>query len=342
METTEDPAKRREKILSRVAGLLAKADSTTFGEERDAFIAKADELMAAYAIEMFEIEFNRNKSERRKPEMRTFEYGNSGNLEADQELVQIFKALADMIGVKVGFWGWRESRVVGYAEDLEYLFMLFTNIRLHMALQLEPKPDSSMTLEDNVAMLKEAGLKWQRIHDMLKKAGIMEDQPWERRIGVRFTKIYTDYCKATGRERMYSSPDVWRRNFIYGYSQGLRTRIREMGRARAKAAEGKEMVLVSMKDELLEALYEFFPHLRPHPPTCDCDTCHYPKCKNLQCKREICVQMRKPVRASRRPRTTVRELKYDASAAAAGSRAAQQADLGSARGAPSGKNKELS
>lgn len=326
-----DPAQRREKITTQVAALLAKAESSTFGPERDAFIAKADDLMAKYSIEMFELDFAQDKTKRRKPELRTIEYGRTGSEEADNELVQVFYSLAQMVGVQMGQWGWRHSKVVGYAEDLDYLQMLFLNIRLHMALQLEPKPDQNMSMEDNLVMLKEAGMKWERIYSLLHAAGQL-DVPWERKVGVRFTGIYTKYCKENDCPRMYTNPDVWRRNFIAGYSSEIRRRISEMTTARKEAARGHELVLVSMKEDLLEALYEFFPENRPHPPSCDCDLCH--RCSNIKCQRPNCKLARQPVKYSRGPRT-VREMKYDSSAQQAGRGAARTADLGSARGAPS-------
>lgn len=338
MSDQEVSAKRRDDVMRRVAALLAQADSTTFGEERDTFLAKADQLMTAYSIETFELEFRKDKSQRRKPELRLIKYGSTGSDEADREMTQIFHALSKMVGVHLGFWGWDASKAVGYSEDLDYLSMLFFNIRLHLALQLEPKPDKNLPLEDNVAMLKEAGLKWVRIHELLKKAGVMPDEPWERRIGVRFTKIYTDFCRENNRERVYTNPEVWRRNFIQGYSMEIRTRIREMGESRRKAEQGHELVLVSMKDDLLEFLYENFPHLRPHPKNCDCDVCH--RCSNRECMRPNCVAMRTPIKYSSRPRT-VRELKFDAAASNAGRKVARTADLGSARGAPAPKNKEI-
>lgn len=41
----------QEKMMKRVEALLAKAESTEFDEERESFIAKAQELMTKYAIE---------------------------------------------------------------------------------------------------------------------------------------------------------------------------------------------------------------------------------------------------------------------------------------------------
>lgn len=333
----EETAKRREDIMRKVAALLAKADSTTFGEERDAFIAKADQLMAVYAIQAFELEHAANsKNERRKPELRTIEYGTAGQKEADDELVQVFYALVQLTGCKMGFWGWRSAKVVGYPEDLDYLTMLFFNIRLHLASQLEPKPRPELTMEDNLVMLKEAGMKWERIYQLLHDAGQL-DVPWERKVGVRFTGIYTKYCKENNRPRMYTNPDVWRRNFIQGYCNEINNRIYEMRNARTQAAQGHELVMVSMAEELQEALYEFFPDKRPHPKDCDCDSCHV--CSNPKCQRRNCVARRKPVKYS--SVRTPRELKYDHAAQNAGKATARSADLGSSRGAGPSTRKEI-
>lgn len=333
----EETAKRREDIMRRVAGLLAKADSTDFSAERDNLIAKADELMSRYAIETYELEMQADKKVRRKPELRDIEYGSTGNSEADEQMVQVFYALAELTGCLLPKWGWRSSKVIGYPEDLDYLTMLFFNVRIHLAGKLEPKPDPHLSMEENLVMLKEAGLKWVRIYELLHGAGQIKE-PWERKVGVKFTGIYTRYCKENNRPRMYSNPDVWRRNFIVGYSQEIRNRIYDMRAAREKAAQGKELVLVSMKDELQEFMYEMFPKLRPHPANCDCDLHHV--CDDRKCMRPNCVARRMPVKASRRPRTP-RELKYDAAAMSAGRQTAKTADLGSARGAPASSKKEI-
>jgi Protein of unknown function (DUF2786) len=50
------PVTLDDKILSRVRGLLAKAESTTFEEEADALLSKAQELMARHAIDIAMLE----------------------------------------------------------------------------------------------------------------------------------------------------------------------------------------------------------------------------------------------------------------------------------------------
>lgn len=340
-----ESAKRRDDIMRKVTALLAKADSTTFSEERDSLVKKADELMTIYAINSFELEFGKPKSERRKAELREINYGSVGNSELDAVLSDIFYAMAEHVRCKLGWYGWRSSKVVGYPEDLDWLEMLFLNVRLHLATQLEPKPDRNLRFVDNVAMLKEAGLKWERIYAMLwpvfpdefpqshkikkydyeRNEYVTLEVPtppegfWERKIGVKFTKIYTDHCKAEDRERTYSNPDVYRRNFTQAYGAHIVKRLREMDAANREATSGKELVLQSMADDLLEALYDFFPEKRPHPTDCDCDRCHY--CTDTECKRKPCVDRRKPVKF--RNYRSVKEKVFDASAAAAGRPLAQ-------------------
>ncbi len=56
--TSTESAKLDEKVLAKVRGLLAKAESTTFEEEADALTAKAQELMARHAIDLAMLDAN--------------------------------------------------------------------------------------------------------------------------------------------------------------------------------------------------------------------------------------------------------------------------------------------
>lgn len=57
----DDP--EQERMLEKVRALLAKAESTTYEEEAEAFTAKAQELMARYAIDEAIVEAGRNGGE---------------------------------------------------------------------------------------------------------------------------------------------------------------------------------------------------------------------------------------------------------------------------------------
>lgn len=350
----------RPDILRKVQGLIDKANATSFDAERDAFLGKADSLMAAYAIAQFELDFAKDAKDRsRAPELREYEYGSTGDHDADRQLHEIFYSLCSLSNVLIGWYGVYSSRAVGYREDLEYVDMLMTGIRLHLAVTIEPHPAPELSLEENLAALKEAGLKWQRVYEHLVK--VYPDDPhfkqarcasdltsWHvhgtgcvavgdqffqkkmpRPVGVWFTGVYTRYCKANGRDRVYSNPDVWRRNFTAGYVTRVNRRINAMQAAREEAGVGKELVLASMAERLREALYQFFPEKRPHPPGCDCDLHH--RCDNPQCQRPRCADARKPVKASRYGARSFSERKVDWAAREAGGRAGDGADLSGGR-----------
>ena len=57
--------------------------------------------------------------------------------------------------------------------------------------------------------------------------------------------------------------------------------LRQMSEATSEATTGKELVLKSLADDLLEFFYNCFPEKRPHPADCDCDACH--RCTDPKC-----------------------------------------------------------
>lgn len=158
---------RREKVLRQVRALLDKAASTTYEPEREALIAKADQLMMAYTIESWELEMAKPAGTREKPELRNYDYGETGDAQVNRNLSDIFYALARHLGIKVGWFGWHTSKIVGYRADLDYLDLLFTNIRLHLAASIVPRPDPELSYEENLALLKESGYKWQQVYDFM-------------------------------------------------------------------------------------------------------------------------------------------------------------------------------
>lgn len=311
----------RSDLLRKVRGLLDKADHQNTSEvEAAAFRAKADELMVKFAIEEFELDASGQKT-MSVPEVREFEYGDTGDYEFDRALAKLFRSVAMAAGVKMGDYFWHNARVVGYPQDLDYCDMLFTGLRMHMARKIRPQWDDNLPEGENLAMMKEAGMKWQDIWALQHP-----DQPWERRHGVRYTSVYRKFCEATNRDRMLSNPESWKLSFIEAYEQRIADRFYELRVARNEAAAGHELVMVGREDRLKEALYEFFPDLRPHPANCECDQCHYMKCMNPKCTRPRCQAGRALVKASRGGSRNTRRT--DWAAQEAGRRAANEADLG--------------
>lgn len=329
----------RARKLRIVRGLLDKANSTEFSEERDTFLAKADALMAEYAIEAFELEFAKPAGTRRKPEVREFTYS-AGDHEVRQAVTQLFYMLANHSRCKIGFFGWKSSRVVGYKDDLDYLDLLFTNITLHMSVNLEPTKNPELNDFENVLAMKEAGLDWTRVFQLM--GWPRDDGNGVDVAGRNYKKWKTQYkkfCEKSGRDyRTFGHAKNYRVNFIEGYLYRIAARVREMDAANERAAVGKEMVLAGMDDALNEVLWDAFPELRPHPKSCNCDNCHYRRCTDSRCKRDYCKAMRKPLKYRA---ASVGGPKIDYAAQDAGRRVANTADLSAGRNNVGGRKQAL-
>ncbi|HVV37717.1 MAG TPA: DUF2786 domain-containing protein [Acidimicrobiales bacterium] len=111
-----------EKIVSRVQALLAKAESTTYPEEAEALVAKAQELMARYAIG--DAVAQQRRASGARPAMRTLK------VEAPYARAKI--SLLTQIGhanvVQVVFNGMFEATLFGFDADLEVVELLFASL----------------------------------------------------------------------------------------------------------------------------------------------------------------------------------------------------------------------
>lgn len=258
-------------VLRKLQGLLAVAENSPFSEEAATAQAKADALMVAYSVEMWEIDQRRKPQERATPEIRRFDMTMTDSPVSDQ-MQTLFAVLCNHLRVRPVYYNYslpkwmlneprqQYARVVGFAQELDYLEILFTSLRVQVASNLEPRPDSSLGFDENLVMLKEAGLKWQRIHEVLQP-GV----PWERRHGVRYTKIYTDYCRDTGRERMYTNPTVYQRNFIEGFATTIGTRLYDIRRVREQHEDrgtGMSLMLVDKGQQIKDLFGQEFQNLK--------------------------------------------------------------------------------
>lgn len=299
---------KRTDMMDKVAKLLAKAENSSFEEEAQSFREKAETLMAVYAIEQFEIDQRRRPEERTKPESRHFVVAEEGSPIADL-LVDLFGTLVEHVGGRAVYYGLRSKvgtqrisvQVVAYPVDLDYIEMMFNNLRLFILANMTPKYDDLLSFEENLVRCKEAGMKWEDAHRVLQP-GV----PWERRHGVRYTKVYTDYCKFHGKDRMYTAPLVFQRNFTEGFIARISIRLREVREHQRTegvgehSGSGMELMLRSNKAVVDQLFNELHPNLRL---------------------------------ADYRKKT-----KYDGAAQGAGSQAARNADLGQKR---AGSRKEI-
>ena len=319
----------QEGILAKVQKLLDKAWSTTFDAEKQALLDKADALMTKYSIDQFLLldPSRPNTAAAVKaatPEVRTIRYFDEGNMDLGLETLdlmsQLFYHLASHNHVRMGMYGYREARVVGYNADLDFLEMMFLGLKLHVITTVSPRCDPAKTWGENVALMKGAGYKWEEIHEhLLKHPGYPKrDAPWSKSVGLRMYDEYKKWCEANLNEderRVKANPKQWREGFLYGYVAEVRDRLGRMRQESLKSNPNLPDVLASKKNPLDEMLWEHFPHLRP--PTEEERAAR--EAERLEREK---ADRRKPVR-QRAPR-----VRYvSAAAAEAGRRSARTADL---------------
>lgn len=119
------------KVLGRVRGLLAKAESTTFPEEAEALMAKAQALMARHAIDVALVD--RATAEQTAPDHR--------RLAIDPPYVSakqsVLGAVAGANRCQVVFVrGDDRAHLFGYAADLDAVEVLFTSLLLQATTAL--------------------------------------------------------------------------------------------------------------------------------------------------------------------------------------------------------------
>jgi len=251
-------------VLRKVQALLDKADATSFPEEADALRQKADDMMLAWAIQEHELDQARPVHERRKPGKRIVHVCGPNSVIREQ-LADLLAAISLHSRCRIVFHGLdrrfkdREltSTVVGYESDLDYVEMLFTSLRVQMATKLEPKPDPNLSFEDNLVIMKEAGMKWQRIHALL-----CPDTPWERRHGVRYTGIYTNFCKRHEKSRMYTAPGTYSKNFALGFVSEINRRLSLIRKQQESDHGPMDIVLYDAANAVNQAFQDAFPNLR--------------------------------------------------------------------------------
>lgn len=255
----------RQKMLRKVKGLLDKAHGTTNEHEKEAFFAKADELMRKFTIEEFMLDAL-DTSRDRTPEVRIFERRVTGDWEFDDNLMRLFQVLCTHVGVKIVYRA-SPTRVVGWSQDLEFLDLLYTSLEVDIKANMKPKWNPAIPEGENLHNFKSCGFKWEDIWYERQKAMGTADGPWQRKHGVRWTNVYKKWADATGTDRQMSSNlQHFRSDFGYGYVQEVSDRLRKIRETREGDTEGVALVLRDRKSDLEKFIEDNWPTPPPPPP----------------------------------------------------------------------------
>lgn len=343
-------------ILEKVRKLLAKADDPSIvgTPESEAFRQKANDWMLNYSIELWEVEMAKEGKIGIRPIKREFDFSwfqDSRDSPLRSALWTIWYEVAShcrvvSVSAKRDVAG-KTLPVIGMEADLDYFDMLFTSLMLQLSMKSDPRPSAALSIEENLAAMREAGFGWDKVTRRLIEAGLVDDPepgkpfPPDRKdwkiecrerflLSERLVRKYRAWCAETGRNQTYTNVKTYREHFAAGFSGEIGSRLFRMRRESERAYDsghsggGAELAIRDIRQVVKEAMWDFFPDLAPHPADCDCSSCHLYKCEDPNCSRPGCVAKRKPVKY--RPISTS-QRKIDYAARAAGQQAGREADL---------------
>jgi len=281
----ENQKQQTNPMLARIQAVLNKADGTDNPAERDAYLAKAEQLMQKYAIDAAML------AEARKiaggkvetPDKVVFEFM-PANDKLGNQWYNLIIAVAEHYDCQ--FLGWTNGTgyLVGFPSNIELVGMVYTSLRLQALQKLDPKPIKELSYDENVYILHEAGIKWRNIAHLMNQAyheatelGLplgpgWEITPWEvddagkgKKDGGRLIRACKRWCSEIGDTyRAVQSPVTFQRSYAQGFLNEVRRRFHELRKYREQqvaATSGAELVLYDrnkavkdMMDELKKLL----------------------------------------------------------------------------------------
>jgi hypothetical protein len=267
----------QDKVLERVRKLIALAETPgTPDAEADSARAKADQLMLDYAIEQADLDATRPASQRSEPEILKIDLIR-GNSPVRREIVSIAGHIADHCRCKVVIHGYFEdvndssvfdtfkvrATVIGYASDLRYFELLFTVVQLHFSGAVDPRPDTTLSFDEQCYRFHEAGITYRKMVHMLfpDELSRWSTEKEVRKLGGRCKSAYKRECKKRGEEpRAIPNPDIYQRSFAKSYSHRIFWRLQSMQGSRSG---GTTTALVRRIETVDEKMAEMFPDLSP-------------------------------------------------------------------------------
>ena len=262
---------RKADILRKVRALLAKADSTPYDGEAQVFRQKADELMTAYAIEVWQLETGAVDDRTPIKSLVDLDWWYKASDMIDSQLWSLFWSVYThnrcvIVVEKHGVEKGRAVPVVGLPADLDYSDMLFTSLMVDLMKQIDPYPDPNGDYHEQLRRMRDAGLNWHEVVARMQKAGFGTDETPAKAYHT-MSHDYRRWCKRTGTPQNYAHWKTWRRNFSTGYVSKVADRLFEMRqRTNASAGNGMELALRDIRQVVKDAVLEMYPDLaRPRP-----------------------------------------------------------------------------
>lgn len=274
MSETQNP------MLAKIQGLLDTYQSLadTNPEGAQAYLDKAEQLMQKYAVDAAMLSAARQLA--------------GGIVEEPEERIITFMPAGDKLGNQwynliIGvakhydcdFFGWTSGSgyLVGFPSNMDLVEMVYTSLRLQALSKLDPKPNKGLTFDENVYILHEAGIKWQRIAYLMNQAwheakelgtvidSKWEEVPWEvndkgvgKKDGGRLIRAAKRWCKDINEPyRAVASPVTFQRSYAQGFLNEVRdrfARLRKYREDQIRSTNGAELVLFDRNKLVKDAM----------------------------------------------------------------------------------------
>lgn len=264
-------------MIDKIQALLNNAESLREkgqDEAANAYMAKADALMAKYQIDAAVLaEAQKGKAKPvEMPERVRFQFGRDKDPIGNQ-LYNLCIAVAEHYGCNFHGWtnGW--GNFIGLPSDIKFAQMVYTSLRLQLMRKIEPQPNLDRSFDENVYILHEAGINWERSCSMLNAAraeGIKANgyEPWpyvewheKKKDGGRLIRACKRWCKEIGDTyRAVQTPVTFQRSYALGYSNEVRIRFVELRRyrdAQVGSTTGAELALRDKKSLVDDAFDKY-------------------------------------------------------------------------------------
>jgi hypothetical protein len=339
-----------EGTMRRIQGLLRQAeDASITDEERQAFMEKADQLMAKHRLDraiLFASMTKTQKVQGREVVVDTIKAVEFTEFQGS--LMRIRNAVYKHSGCALeGSW-YGDVKVVGYQEDIDYANMMFTSVHMEFIRRIFPAWNSALGFDENVYNLKSAGYSWSQVREfgLAKNARDRSGPLTAANAGSKLRVAFKRHADKIGEvvlpgKQQPMNPQRWRRNFADSFASTIASRLYVMDRSNKEVA-GKEgeIALRSDHDNVMERFWEEFPDKHP-----DVQRRRFEE-SDREYKRWwdslSDAEKRREERKANRKYKTPAEYKYDEKAWAAGHKAGSAVRLTEGGDIANNNKKELS
>lgn len=258
--------------MKRVRDILAIANDAPEGSpEREVALKRAEALMAKYAIDQAMLDASRSEGERRKPTVLEFVLIDGPGHEWGSHFRLVFDLLCRANGCRsVTHGNFTKAKVVGFAEDAEWVQLLWMQIFMEFVSKIHPTWESNRSRPANIRAFKEAGYKWSQIWEMVRRAEGTTPDGFDSYRNPGCGWLITEYkseCKRVGKEPMATQRfDAYRASFVESFTGAVMARLERMAEDRRQAADsvpGSALAVVDAQDRVDEEFYRMYPNRRP-------------------------------------------------------------------------------